>query len=133
LKNIRGRCEPMRCDRTGSLLCRSPDCRCGPPGVTGPSSGRSPGWRSSSFALGGGFGPRRLSSPERASRRTKRLLPQRRRPRLRWDEALTIATDRLRRSRETDPNQLAFFTGRDQSRSARDCTALPPFVECADG
>ncbi|HJY49384.1 MAG TPA: molybdopterin-dependent oxidoreductase [Stellaceae bacterium] len=50
-----------------------------------------------------------------------------------WDEALTIATDRLCRSRETDPNQLAFFTGRDQSRSARDCTALPPFVECADG
>jgi anaerobic selenocysteine-containing dehydrogenase len=50
-----------------------------------------------------------------------------------WDEALTIATDRLRRSRETDPNQLAFFTGRDQSRSARDCTGLPPFVECADG
>jgi sulfite dehydrogenase (quinone) subunit SoeA len=34
-----------------------------------------------------------------------------------WDEALTIATDRLRRIRETDPNQLAFFTGRDQSQS----------------
>ena len=34
-----------------------------------------------------------------------------------WDDALTIATDRLRRIRETDPNQLAFFTGRDQSQS----------------
>ncbi len=34
-----------------------------------------------------------------------------------WDEALTIATDRLRRIRETDPNQLAFYTGRDQSQS----------------
>jgi sulfite dehydrogenase (quinone) subunit SoeA len=34
-----------------------------------------------------------------------------------WDEALAIATDRLRRIRETDPNQLAYFTGRDQSQS----------------
>jgi anaerobic selenocysteine-containing dehydrogenase len=34
-----------------------------------------------------------------------------------WGEALAIATDRLRRIRETDPNQLAFFTGRDQSQS----------------
>ncbi|HUB49185.1 MAG TPA: molybdopterin-dependent oxidoreductase, partial [Acetobacteraceae bacterium] len=34
-----------------------------------------------------------------------------------WGEALTIATDRLARIRATDPNNLAFFTGRDQSQS----------------
>ncbi len=34
-----------------------------------------------------------------------------------WDEAMAIVADRLRRIRETDPNQLAFFTGRDQSQS----------------
>ena len=34
-----------------------------------------------------------------------------------WDEALTIATDRLAAIRATDPNQLALFTGRDQSQS----------------
>ncbi|MDQ2705399.1 MAG: molybdopterin-dependent oxidoreductase, partial [Pseudomonadota bacterium] len=34
-----------------------------------------------------------------------------------WDEALTIATERLARIRQTDPKKLAFFTGRDQSQS----------------
>ncbi|MEJ8572569.1 molybdopterin oxidoreductase family protein [Microbaculum marinum] len=34
-----------------------------------------------------------------------------------WDEALAIATDRLKRIRSTDPKKLAFFTGRDQSQS----------------
>ncbi len=34
-----------------------------------------------------------------------------------WDEAMAIVAERLRRIRETDPNQLAFFTGRDQSQS----------------
>ena len=34
-----------------------------------------------------------------------------------WDEALTIATERLSRIRRTDPKKLAFFTGRDQSQS----------------
>src|SRR5690606_34204439 len=34
-----------------------------------------------------------------------------------WDEALTIATERLSRIRQTDPKKLAFFTGRDQSQS----------------
>ena len=34
-----------------------------------------------------------------------------------WEEALTIATERLARIRATDPNSLAFFTGRDQSQS----------------
>jgi anaerobic selenocysteine-containing dehydrogenase len=34
-----------------------------------------------------------------------------------WDEALTIATERLSRIRKTDPKKLAFFTGRDQSQS----------------
>ena len=34
-----------------------------------------------------------------------------------WDEALQIATDRLKKIRETDPKKLAFFTGRDQSQS----------------
>jgi sulfite dehydrogenase (quinone) subunit SoeA len=34
-----------------------------------------------------------------------------------WDEALAIATERLARIRKTDPNSLAFFTGRDQSQS----------------
>src|SRR5262245_14593485 len=34
-----------------------------------------------------------------------------------WDEAMAIATDRLRQIRKTDPNRLAFFTGRDQSQA----------------
>ena len=34
-----------------------------------------------------------------------------------WDEALKIATDWLRPLRETTPEKLAFFTGRDQSQS----------------
>jgi anaerobic selenocysteine-containing dehydrogenase len=34
-----------------------------------------------------------------------------------WDEALKLATDRLARIRATDPRQLAFFTGRDQSQA----------------
>jgi anaerobic selenocysteine-containing dehydrogenase len=34
-----------------------------------------------------------------------------------WDEAMAIATQRLARIRATDPNSLAFFTGRDQSQS----------------
>ena len=34
-----------------------------------------------------------------------------------WDEALSMLTDRLRRIRETDPRQLAFFTGRDQMQA----------------
>lgn len=33
-----------------------------------------------------------------------------------WEEALSIATERLARIRETDPKKLAFFTGRDQSQ-----------------
>lgn len=34
-----------------------------------------------------------------------------------WDEALSIATERLAAIRATDPRKLAFFTGRDQSQS----------------
>ncbi|WP_281409279.1 molybdopterin oxidoreductase family protein [Chelativorans sp. Marseille-P2723] len=34
-----------------------------------------------------------------------------------WEEALSIATERLGRIRATDPKKLAFFTGRDQSQS----------------
>jgi anaerobic selenocysteine-containing dehydrogenase len=34
-----------------------------------------------------------------------------------WNEALAIATERLARIRETDPDKLAFFTGRDQSQA----------------
>jgi sulfite dehydrogenase (quinone) subunit SoeA len=34
-----------------------------------------------------------------------------------WDEALSIATSWLSKIRSTDPNKLAFFTGRDQSQS----------------
>lgn len=34
-----------------------------------------------------------------------------------WDEALSIATERLSHIRATDPKKLAFFTGRDQSQS----------------
>ena len=34
-----------------------------------------------------------------------------------WDEALATATERLAHIRATDPKQLAFFTGRDQSQS----------------
>ncbi|TIX04572.1 MAG: formate dehydrogenase, partial [Mesorhizobium sp.] len=34
-----------------------------------------------------------------------------------WEEAFSIATERLSRIRQTDPKKLAFFTGRDQSQS----------------
>ena len=34
-----------------------------------------------------------------------------------WDEALSIATERLGKIRASDPKKLAFFTGRDQSQS----------------
>ncbi len=34
-----------------------------------------------------------------------------------WEEALSIAAERLARIRSTDPKRLAFFTGRDQSQS----------------
>jgi anaerobic selenocysteine-containing dehydrogenase len=34
-----------------------------------------------------------------------------------WEEALSIATERLARIRASDPKRLAFFTGRDQSQS----------------
>lgn len=34
-----------------------------------------------------------------------------------WDEALDELTARLRKIRETDPNQLAYFTGRDQMQA----------------
>ena len=34
-----------------------------------------------------------------------------------WEEALTLATERLARIRATDPKRLAFFTGRDQSQA----------------
>jgi anaerobic selenocysteine-containing dehydrogenase len=34
-----------------------------------------------------------------------------------WDEALSIAAERLARIRATDPKRLAFFTGRDQSQA----------------
>ncbi|TIP95738.1 MAG: formate dehydrogenase, partial [Mesorhizobium sp.] len=34
-----------------------------------------------------------------------------------WEEALSIATERLSKIRRTDPKKLAFFTGRDQSQS----------------
>ena len=34
-----------------------------------------------------------------------------------WEEALSIATERLASIRATDPKKLAFFTGRDQSQS----------------
>lgn len=34
-----------------------------------------------------------------------------------WEEALSIAAERLGKIRQTDPKKLAFFTGRDQSQS----------------
>ena len=34
-----------------------------------------------------------------------------------WEEALTIASERLKSIRESDPRKLAFFTGRDQSQA----------------
>jgi anaerobic selenocysteine-containing dehydrogenase len=34
-----------------------------------------------------------------------------------WEEALSIAVERLGQIRQTDPKKLAFFTGRDQSQS----------------
>lgn len=34
-----------------------------------------------------------------------------------WDEALNTLTERLQKIRETDPKQLAFFTGRDQMQA----------------
>jgi anaerobic selenocysteine-containing dehydrogenase len=37
--------------------------------------------------------------------------------RISWQEAMRIATERLAAIRATDPNRLAFYTGRDQSQS----------------
>ena len=37
--------------------------------------------------------------------------------RISWDEALDMLTQRLRRIRETDPRQLAYYTGRDQMQA----------------
>ena len=37
--------------------------------------------------------------------------------RITWQEAMSIATERLAAIRATDPNRLAFYTGRDQSQS----------------
>ena len=59
------------------------------------------------------YSPARLSRPllrvgERGSGEFKEI---------EWDEALDIATRWLTRIRATDPKQLAFFTGRDQSQS----------------
>lgn len=34
-----------------------------------------------------------------------------------WDETLSILTERLQKIRQTNPNQLAFFTGRDQMQA----------------
>ncbi|TIN68584.1 MAG: hypothetical protein E5Y29_24270, partial [Mesorhizobium sp.] len=34
-----------------------------------------------------------------------------------WEEAFSIATERLSAIHRTDPRKLAFFTGRDQSQS----------------
>ncbi len=37
--------------------------------------------------------------------------------RISWEEALSLAADRLAAIRATDPNRLAFYTGRDQSQA----------------
>ena len=42
-----------------------------------------------------------------------------------WDEALGLATEWLRRIRESDPRKLAFFTGRDQSQALTGWWASP--------
>ncbi|MGB0866637.1 MAG: molybdopterin oxidoreductase family protein, partial [Granulosicoccaceae bacterium] len=34
-----------------------------------------------------------------------------------WEEAISTLTERLRKIRDTDPNQLAYFTGRDQMQA----------------
>lgn len=59
------------------------------------------------------YSPARLSKPllrigERGEGKFKEI---------EWDEALSIATGWLARIRSTNPNKLAFFTGRDQSQS----------------
>ena len=59
------------------------------------------------------YSPARLSKPllrvgERGERKFREI---------EWDEALALATQWLGRIRQRDPNQLAFFTGRDQSQA----------------
>ncbi len=59
------------------------------------------------------YSPARLRAPllrvgERGSGQFKEIS---------WDEALALATNWLSHIRETDPNRLAFFTGRDQSQA----------------
>lgn len=59
------------------------------------------------------YSPARLSKPllrvgERGSGDYKEI---------EWEEALSLATAWLSKTRETDPRRLAFFTGRDQSQS----------------
>lgn len=59
------------------------------------------------------YSPARLSKPLlRVGERGKGDFKE-----IEWDEALSIATGWLAKVRATNPNQLAFFTGRDQSQS----------------
>ncbi|MCK5445697.1 MAG: molybdopterin-dependent oxidoreductase, partial [Rhodospirillaceae bacterium] len=58
-------------------------------------------------------------SPARLSKPLKRVGPRGSGEfeEIEWDEAMDIATKRLKKIRETDPSKLAFFTGRDQSQA----------------
>jgi len=59
------------------------------------------------------YSPAKLSKPlKRVGERGKAEFQE-----IEWDEALSIAAERLRRIRESDPRRLAFFTGRDQSQA----------------
>ena len=59
------------------------------------------------------YSPARLRKPlKRVGERGKSEFVE-----IEWDEALAIATEWLTAIRRSDPKQLAFFTGRDQSQS----------------
>ncbi|MFZ5778906.1 MAG: molybdopterin oxidoreductase family protein [Pseudomonadota bacterium] len=67
----------------------------------------------------GSAGIMNVLSPARLRKPLKRVGPRGsgKFEEIEWDEAMAIATDRLARIRATDPNRLAFFTGRDQSQA----------------
>ena len=59
------------------------------------------------------YSPARLSKPlKRVGERGSGEFEE-----IEWEEALEIATSRLKKIREDDPKKLAFFTGRDQSQA----------------
>ncbi len=59
------------------------------------------------------YSPARLKKPmKRIGERGENQFAE-----IEWDEALSLATEKLSAARAKDPNRLAFFTGRDQSQA----------------